>query len=163
VNVFTLNTTPNCNFNRNVSPSLQAVFNANNRSTSLNGAVGHVDISSAVINTTFDPALQPNSLYNNNGDFVAPYAGNYTFTFTNWFIELTGFRHWGSTFGSNLLVDISNGTAPLIYPTPPRVLNLSLVQGQILRITHQSCLSCGGGGLGFTNTTFGDLQFNLSL
>jgi hypothetical protein len=63
-------------------------------SNSTNGAIANIPIASAIMNSSSNPDLLANNLFDANGDFIAPYAGVYTFTFKTWSGNLSGTPRW---------------------------------------------------------------------
>jgi hypothetical protein len=126
-------------------------------SNSTNGAIANIPIASAIMNSSSNPDLLANNLFDANGDFIAPYAGVYTFTFKTWSGNLSGTPRWD-------FFSISNNVRVTIFietriPTGSQVvLNYTLVQGQKIVFRHQSCMGCNP----TTNTNFGNVKFDVT-
>jgi len=138
-------------------PNFVAAFNTNAATnTSTNGSIAPVDIVSASFISNSNPTLLASSLFNASGDFVAPYAGTYTFTFKTWTGNLTGFPRWDffATAPGRLVIFIENR-----IPTGSQVvLNFTLTAGQTIPFSHQTCLGCSP----TTSVNFGNLAFDVS-
>lgn len=126
-------------------------------SNSTNGAVTNIPITSGVMNSSSNPDLLANNLFDANGDFIAPYTGIYTFTFKTWSGNLSGTPRWD-------FFSISNSVRANIFsetriPTGSQVvLNYTLVQGQKIVFRHQSCWGCNP----TTNTNFGNVKIDVT-
>ncbi len=126
-------------------------------SNSTNGVISNIPITSAIMNSSSNPSLLANNLFDANGDFIAPYAGVYTFTFKTWSGNLSGTPRWDFfSISNNVRANIFTETR---IPTGSQVvLNYTLVQGQKIVFRHQSCWGCNP----TTNTNFGNVKIDVT-